>query len=196
MAWSSPLVQKAADFAREAHDGHFRKDAERRPYFVHLESVAQQLAAHGHTDETMLAAAYLHDVFEDRPAWAARLRGEFPALVVSVVDALTEQKLDAAGNRRPKAARFADYVRGLGVDTPVTRLALPVSCSDKLDNARSLVAAEARGDHILDRLSTRPDQHGPQLTHLRGLYAPVVSASLLAAFDAAVADLLALIARR
>jgi (p)ppGpp synthase/HD superfamily hydrolase len=196
MPLDTDLVQRAATFAREAHAGHFRKDAARQPYFVHLDSVARRLAQHGHSEDEVLAAAYLHDVLEDRPAFEARMRAELPPLVVSIVETLTEQKLDERGAKRPKQDRFEDYVAGLSVLTPITRRAIPISCADKLDNAESLVMAERRGDRLLDRLTTRPDQHGPQLARMRDIYAPVVHASLLTAFDAAVAELLELIAIR
>ncbi len=196
MPSGSHLVQQAAEFAREAHEGHFRKDAERQPYFVHLRSVAERLQHHGHDEDEVLAAAYLHDVLEDRPTFAGRLRAEFPPLVVELVEAVTEEKLDASGHKRPKVARFESYLAKLSVDTPVTRLAIPISCADKLDNAASLVRAERRGDPILDRLTTRPEQHGPQLAQARRVYAPVVNASLLVEFDDAVRELLAVIATR
>ena len=196
MPLESELVRRAATFAREAHRGHYRKDAQRLPYFVHLESVARRLAQHGHDEDEVLAAAYLHDVLEDRPAFGRRLRVEFPPSVVSIVEALTEVKLDANGNKRAKLERFEDYVAGLREDTPTTRRAIPISCADKLDNALSLVAAERRHDPILDRLTTLPEQHGPQLARMREIYASVVSPSLLAAFDEAVRELLEVIATR
>jgi (p)ppGpp synthase/HD superfamily hydrolase len=144
----------------------------------------------------MLAAAYLHDVLEDRPDYDGELRAGFPPTVVALVEALTEQKLDAHGNKRPKLERFEDYVAGLSLESSTTRAAIPISCADKMDNAESLVNAERRGDRILDRLTTRPDQHGPQLARMREIYAPVVNPSLLEAYDAAVRALLELIATR
>ncbi len=196
MPLDSDLVKRAAAFAREAHDGHFRKDAQRHPYFVHLDSVARRLAHHGHKEDEVLAAAYLHDVLEDRPAFGDQLRVEFPPLVVSIVEAVTEQKFDQNGTKRSKHDRFEDYLAGLKASTPITRQAIPISCADKLDNTESMVAAERRGDRILDRLTTRPDQHGPQLARLREIYEPIVTAALLAAFDTAVQELLELIAQR
>jgi hypothetical protein len=64
-----------------------------------------------------------------------------------------------------------------------------VSCADKIDNARSLLASEREGHALLDKLRTRPGQHARQFAALRGLYATVVSSSLLAAFDRAGREL-------
>lgn len=195
MPLDSPLARSAADFARRAHDGQVRKCAAHPPYFVHLEAVATRLAAHGHDDDELLAAAYLHDVLEDQPAHAAELADRFPPAVVETVRLLTEQKLDARGQKRAKAERFADYVAGLRQGTPAARRAAVVSCADKIDNLEGLVAAQRGGDNLLGRLATRPGQHAPQLAILREIYRDVVGESLLAAFDSAVAALADTLAR-
>ena len=194
MTGKSPLVERARALARDAHAGQLRK-AGNLPYFAHLEAVARLLASHGYEDEILLASAYLHDLLEDRPAFAQRLRSEMPKEVVETVEALTETKRDASGHERDKAARFADYVRVLGSGTAAALRALPVSCADKIDNAQSLVAAERDGHHLLSRLNTRLDEHEPQLATVRALYAPVVRPELLASFDQAAEELLATITR-
>ncbi|HEY8428685.1 MAG TPA: HD domain-containing protein [Sandaracinaceae bacterium] len=194
MSLDAPLVREARELARKAHADHFRK-AGHVPYFVHLESVAQLLAQHGHDDELTLAAAYLHDLVEDRPAFADEMRSTMPKEVVDTVHALSEVKRDADGRPRDKRARFEGYLRGLRAGTDAARRAIPVSCADKIDNVRSLVAAERSGESLLARLSTRPGEHGAQLAALRELYAPVVSPSLLAELDRATAELLETIER-
>ena len=73
------LVEAAARFAREAHAEQRRKGRDQVPYFVHLESVVSTLMAHGYDEPATLAAGYLHDVFEDQPGYAARLRETFPS---------------------------------------------------------------------------------------------------------------------
>ena len=179
---SSTLVLAAEAFAREAHASQRRKGSG-EPYFVHLESVVARLDAHGHSDELTLSAGYLHDVFEDQPSFAARLRAEFPNELVRTVEVLSEVRLDAEGHLRPKADRFADYLLGLSAETPHALRARIVSCADKLDNALSLVDAERRGMRLLAQLSTLPEEHAAHFAALRTLYAPVVRPSLLAAYD-------------
>jgi len=183
------LVAQAERFAREAHAQQTRKGGRGVPYFSHLESVARRLQRAGHDDPATLAAAYLHDVIEDQPAHEARLRAEFPPEVVAAVILLTEQKLDEAGHKRPKAQRFEAYAAGLRGDSPDHARAAAVSCADKIDNARSLVDDELSGAGLLLQLSTRPGQHRRQFETLRPIYAPHASAALLAEFDQAVAAL-------
>lgn len=195
MSLDAPLVLRARALAEEAHAGQLRKDG--GPYFAHLESVARILAEHGHADPPLLAAAYLHDLVEDQPEHAERMRATMPAEVVSIVACLTEEKLDPEGRPREKRARFAGYVEGLRAGTPAARQAAVVSCADKIDNLRSLIRGERErpgGRSLLRALRTRPGEHRAQLATLRPLYAPVVAPSLLAAFDAATDALEALLA--
>jgi hypothetical protein len=183
------LLGAAEDLARLAHQDQRRKGDGTVPYFVHLESVVRRLRHFGVEDEHTLAAAYLHDLLEDQPAFAGRLRAEFPPEIVETVEMLSEKKLDERGERRPKAARFHDYAKGLRSGTPAALRAIPISCADKLDNVRSLLADERRGTQILIQLQTRPGQHAEQLAVMRSIYAPVVPAPMLVAFDQAVRDL-------
>jgi hypothetical protein len=186
----SPLVHRARELARVAHADHFRK-APKVPYFEHLEAVAHLLAEHGYDDDVQLAAAYLHDLLEDRPAYGDLLRAEMPVEVVRTVEVLTERKTDARGRPRPKRARFDRYVQALRAHTPAAIRARPISCADKIHNTRSLAAAEREGHALLLKLSTRPGEHEAQLETLREIYAPSVNGALLASFDAATKELLA-----
>lgn len=183
------LVRRAEALAREAHADHHRKGPGDVPYFTHLASVAARLRSFGIGDSVTLAAAYLHDVLEDRPAFEGKLRGEMPAEVVETVEALTERKHDAQGNRRSKRERFRDYVTTLASGTPAARRAIPVSCADKIDNLTSLVESQRAGVQMLVQLSTRPGEHALQAAELRPVYAPDVPPAMLAAFDSAVAAL-------
>lgn len=193
MSLEADLVRRAGAFARRAHAGQFRKGDGSLPYFAHLESVARRLEEHGHDDEITLAAAYLHDVIEDQPAKAREMRREFPEAVVATVELLSEQKLDARGVKRPKPERFRDYVAGLSRDDEAAGRARIVSCADKLDNTIALVESERRGRQLLVELNTRPGEYAGVLSTLRTLYVSSVSPSLLAAYDAAVTDLLGFI---
>lgn len=188
---ASTLVERARELGREAHRKQRRKAGD-VPYVTHLENVVRILKEHGHAqDELMLAAAYLHDLLEDQPGYADRLRAEMPPEVVDTVRVLTEPKKDARGALRPKSERFEDYLAQLRAGTDAAQRAIPISCADKIDNARSLVEAERAGHRLLSRLSTRPDEHAEQLARLRTLYVPRVGESLLAAFDEARAALTA-----
>lgn len=188
------LIERARKLAREAHEGQLRK-AGRVPYFTHVEAVATIVAEHGHDDEVTVAAAYLHDLLEDQPAHAPRMRAQMPAEVVGIVEVLTEPKRDAEGRNRAKAQRFDDYVAQLSAGTEAARAAIPISCADKVHNLKSIVWTEARGESLLGRLSTRPGDHAAQLARLRPIYASAAAEPLLETFDEAARELMNTIAR-
>ena len=131
----------------------------------------------GIDDAPTLAAAYLHDLLEDQPAFEERLRREMPADVVETVEVLTERKRDAQGKSRAKPERFADYLLGLQKPGRAVERALAISCADKIDNVRSVIDAQRRGVQLLLELRTRPGQHAGQLAALRRVYAAAVPAA-------------------
>jgi len=182
------LVASAKELAARAHATQRRKVGD-LPYFSHLEAVAQLLIEHGHAAPELLAGAYLHDLLEDQPAFAAELRARLPALVVEMVEALSEPKCDASGQRLPKAVRFEAYFARVSQGSRAAELALPISCADKVHNTRSLIDAEAHGVPLLSRLNTRPGEQLLQLERLRTLYAGHVAPSLLLEYDAVRAAL-------
>src|SRR4051812_41822018 len=110
MADDRPLVRAAQELARVAHAEQRRKGPGDVPYFTHLESVVRRLRAFGYDDEITVAAGYLHDLLEDCPAFADRLRAEMPWEVVALVEVLTERKRDEGGASLPKTERFRGYV--------------------------------------------------------------------------------------
>lgn len=183
------LTEAAAALAKQAHEGQHRKGGRKVPSFTHLHSVAERLRAFGYHDELTLSAAYLHDLLEDQPAFADRLRAEVSADVIATVEALTEPKHDAAGKKLPKERRVTAYIEGLTRPTEAARRAIPISCADKVDNLHSLLESERVGEQLLVQLSTRPGQQRRHLATLRAIYAPVVTPPLLAAYDAAVREL-------
>lgn len=174
----------ASELARTAHRHQVRK-ASGLPYFGHLDAVARILASHGYDDDVTLAAAYLHDLAEDQPEFVERMQREMPPEVVDVVAALTEQKLDEHGRKRPKAARFAGYLAGLCSASAAAIKAIPVSCADRIHNTSSIVDDERNGHSPLMLLTSRPGELLEQLRRLRAIYGPIVKAGLLESFDSA-----------
>ncbi len=193
MPLDRPLVHRARELARLAHAGHERKAG--GPYFDHLDAVARILVDTGYRDEDQLAAAYLHDLLEDRPMFEPELREQMPEAVVAIVEVLTETKLDRSGRLRDKRDRFDGYLAQIAADTDAARRAIPVSCADKVHNLQSLVEDEEAGRPLLLRLSTRPGEHRAQLSRLEAVYRPVVNDALRLRFDHARVALLDLIAR-
>lgn len=189
MTDSGELVRTARALALRAHAGQRRKAGD-VPYFTHLEAVAELVVKHGYDDEVTVAAAYLHDLLEDQPAYADELRAVMPPVVVETVQVLSETKLDSRGNERPKAERFDDYCAALRQPTDAARRALPISAADKIHNAYSLIEADPK-ERLLQRLNTRPAEHRDHYARLRAVYAGSLHTSLLRAFDDATVALVA-----
>jgi len=173
-----PLVERAIELAAQWHDRTYRKGRWRDsvfdvpgdkkvqvPVMAHLAAVATIVQRAGWPDEAV-AAAYLHDALEDRNRHGRRLRREqlrdaVGAEVERLVAAVSEQKLDAKGNRRPWHARKEDYVATLA-SAPAP--AVGISLADKLHNLWSINQSLDAGENVFvsgpDRtsLNAGPDE--------------------------------------
>ncbi|WP_305862261.1 RelA/SpoT family protein [Helicobacter cholecystus] len=83
----TPKIQKAINFATEAHQEQYRKSGE--PYIVHPLCVASIVAFYG-GDEAMICSSLLHDVVEDTHFSLQEVEVEFGYEVAQIVDALTK----------------------------------------------------------------------------------------------------------
>jgi (p)ppGpp synthase/HD superfamily hydrolase len=115
----TPLVQKASDFAIQAHDG--QKDDEGLDYYVaHLLSVATIIDNLEH-DEEMTAVAFLHDTLEDTDTTYYELEREFGKSIADMVNELTHDgEKDSYGYYFPRLKsqkaiiiKFADRLSNL-----------------------------------------------------------------------------------
>ncbi|MFP6901093.1 MAG: HD domain-containing protein, partial [Opitutales bacterium] len=100
----SDLVNRAAEFARKAHDraGTPRKFTG-EPYIVHPEAVAK-IVASVTTDESTIAAAWLHDVVEDvEGVTIEEIADEFGQEVATLVKDLTNPCEKSDGDREKAA---------------------------------------------------------------------------------------------
>lgn len=153
----SPLVERAIELAAQWHDGTYRKGRWRRPPYeapehvrvptmAHLTAVAFTVQRAGWGD-TVVAAAFLHDVLEDGNRHGAQLdRGVLEAAVGDevcvIVENVTEQKRDAEGNERPWRIRKEEYAAQLQQGRPG---AAAVSLADKQHNLWTINQTLARG---------------------------------------------------
>ena len=105
------------------------------PYLTHLLGACSIALAHGATEDEAIAAL-LHDAIEDvQPTEAAREAvGRFGPKVLRIVEACTDADTHP---KPPWRERKERYVRHLA---EADRSVLLVSASDKLDNARAIVA--------------------------------------------------------
>jgi len=144
----SSLIEKAVELSMQWHDKTYRKFRWRKapfklpvgkqvkvPVSAHTSMVGLLVAQAG-WDEVTIAAAFLHDVIEDRNVADQHLRREQLAElmgeeVTALVEEVTERKRTALGVPRSWEARKEGYVEVLrgGSDEAVA-----ISLADKLHN--------------------------------------------------------------
>lgn len=140
---------RALVFASDLHREQFRKGTE-IPYVAHLLGVASIALEHGSNEDEAIAAL-LHDSIEDQSRGDAaslrkRIREEFGPVVLTIVEGCTDAD---AIPKPPWRERKAAYLAHL---TEAPRSVLLVSASDKLHNARSIVAdLQSHGPAIWER---------------------------------------------
>ena len=134
------LVNKAVQFAEEAHDGQFRMSTRQGgrpdPYVVHPMKVALiVLDELGLKDPDALSVAILHDVLEstERPITAADLEEHFGRSIALAVSILTKPKPDAEIPRQNQLTTFYGRIKQSHI---VTRL---ICLADRLDNMRDAI---------------------------------------------------------
>lgn len=125
------LIQRAALFARHAHQDQKRKYTG-EPYYVHCQEVARIVASVGGTPE-MIAAAFLHDTVEDCAIPLNVILDKFGETVAQYVESLTDVSKPEDGNR----ARRKD------IDLQHTARACPeaktIKLADLISNTKSIV---------------------------------------------------------
>lgn len=125
------MMARAVVFAERAHRGQERKDTG-EPYFVHVAHVATIVA--GVTDdETMIAAAYLHDTVEDCRITIEEIEGDFGTRVAYLVQDLTDVSRPADGNREKRKAIDRRHTALAHRDAKTIKLA------DLISNTSSIV---------------------------------------------------------
>lgn len=153
----TPLVKKAIVYAADLHRDQRRK-SEDVPYVVHPFTVMLLLSEH--TDnETLLAAALLHDVLEDVPGYReADMRRDFGDAVTDLVLEVSEKKdpnreYDKRGTWRE---RKEGYLAGLRQDS---QEAVMLSAADRIHNLSDLNEhLERNGLAELDKYNAGADQ--------------------------------------
>jgi len=125
---------RALDVAARMHAGQLRKGTE-IPYISHLLGTCAIALEHGATEDEAIAAL-LHDAIEDvEPAEQVRAAvATFGAEVARIVEACSDAEAGNKGDWRPRKEAY--IARIATEDAPV----LLVSASDKLHNARAIVA--------------------------------------------------------
>ena len=136
------LVERALEFAANAHDGQTRHSGE--PYIEHPLSAAKYLAELN-LDGPTIAAALLHDVVEDCGVTTDQLRTLFGDDVAKLVDGVTKlTKLDTlTGGAQPlvpKSSSQAESLRKMLVAMAEDIRVVLIKLADRLHNMRTLDA--------------------------------------------------------
>lgn len=106
MNYSCNTILAAARFAREKHEGQFRKYGNKVPYIYHPMRVAGEVALIDGTTPEMVAAAWLHDVIEDTDTTYQDVFNEFGGYIAHLVLGLTDiTKQDKSLSSKPRAER-------------------------------------------------------------------------------------------
>jgi (p)ppGpp synthase/HD superfamily hydrolase len=175
------LIMQAADFAARRHAGQRRKGAAAEPYVNHLLEVAALIAeATGGSDAALIAAALLHDTLEDTVTEYEELDARFGSDIAALVAAVTDDK------SLPKVERKRRQIESAPSATSRAKL---LKIADKTSNVRALVVSPPSNWDVT-RVADYIDWAEKVVAGCRGL-----NAALERAFDAAVTDARAAIAR-
>lgn len=134
----SERYDAALAYASELHRDQTRKGTG-VPYLTHLLSVSALVGEHG-GDEDQMIAGLLHDAIEDQGATGPDLEARFGPRVRHIVEACTDAFERPKPAWRARKERYVAKLPGASVDVKL------VSASDKLHNARSILADLRRPD--------------------------------------------------
>ena len=145
--------QQAFAMAAEVHARQVRKGSQ-VPYLAHLMSVAALVLEHG-GDEDAAISGLLHDAVEDAEDGTVverRIREQFGDRVARIVLACSDAVAVPGRPKPPWRERKTAYLERLAVEDDAA--VLLVSASDKLHNARSIVAdLRTEGASLWDRFN-------------------------------------------
>ncbi len=129
----SDVVEKAFDFAMEAHKNFVRKSNE--PFFSHPIAVARILASELPLDDVSVACGLLHDVVEDNDNYNIDIiKKNFGNDIAVIVDGLTKIKNLFKGSEFDQAEYYRKLLLSITKDIRV----IIVKLADRLNNMRTL----------------------------------------------------------
>ena len=128
------IIRKAYLFAKEKHDGQFRKSGE--GYIIHPMNVALILTTI-YADYETISAGFLHDVLEDCDCSNEELEGEFGSVITKLVQGVTKlSKIHFSTENEYLIDYYKKIIVGMSEDVRV----IIVKLADRLHNMRTLWA--------------------------------------------------------
>lgn len=160
------IIQKAFEFANEAHKGVRRRSGE--PYILHPIAVAKIVVSNIGLGYKSIVAALLHDVVEDTDYTVDDLKNLFGDKVATLVEGLTKIKTvldneDKAEQKSMQAENFKRILLTLNDDVRVVLIKL----ADRLHNCRTI---EFMPEHKRDKILSETMFVFIPLAHRLGLY--------------------------
>ena len=160
------MIQKAFEFANEAHKGVRRRSGE--PYILHPIAVAKIVVSNIGLGYKSIIAALLHDVVEDTDYTVDDLRSRFGDKVATLVEGLTKIKtvLDNEDKAQQKSMQAENFKRILLTLNDDVRVVL-IKLADRLHNCRTI---EFMPEHKRDKILSETMFVFIPLAHRLGLY--------------------------
>lgn len=145
------LLSQALQFAAKAHKGAFRKGSS-APYILHpMEAAITTLRMTG--DESLAAAAALHDVIEDTPYTYEDIRARFGEKIADIV---LEESENKRRDMTPEESWKIRKEEGIQRIAGASREAKIVALSDKLSNMRATARDyREQGDRVFMRFHVK-----------------------------------------
>lgn len=125
------MENKAKEFSTRYHSGQLRKYTN-EPYINHPSAVVELVCSVPHT-ETMICAAWLHDVVEDTSCTLKEIDREFGIEIARLVEMLTDISKPSDGKRSIRKAIDRDHIAS------ATPSAKTIKLADLIDNTRNII---------------------------------------------------------
>ena len=161
------IIQKAFDFANEAHKGVRRRSGE--PYILHPIAVAKIVVSNIGLGCKSIAAALLHDVVEDTDYTVDDIRNLFGERIAILVDGLTKIKtvLDNEDKKSRGASLQAENLKHILLTLNDDVRVVLIKLADRLHNCRTI---EFMPEHKRDKILSETMFIFIPLAHRLGLY--------------------------
>ena len=161
------VVQKAFDFANEAHKNVRRRSGE--PYIIHPIAVARIVVSDIGLGYKSISAALLHDVVEDTQYTVEDIKSLFGDKIASLVDGLTKIKVvldNEEKNKKNDSLQAENFKRILLTLNDDVRVVL-IKLADRLHNCRTI---EFMPEYKRDKILSETMFIFIPLAHRLGLY--------------------------